>query len=446
MFSSVKLNVRDAWRLSGAAAMILSVGGLAFAAFFQSFETDTAGWTGATRVMTGTHGVPSKTGAFHAEDLNGNANTFTQWGGYSETFPVGGYTTSVDIYLDISPPYMNGGLIPYPNDTRFDWSSAINTPNCVHRRDFVFNAGFYTDVDFTGAGPRFVISASNNATRSGAFPRNSARMPYTINVEGWYTFEHRFRDNGFGVLAVDLTIKNAAGIPLMMWTLSDPSDVIGMTVGGNRYGWFVIDEFPFLAFDTSALVGFQDYCVPPGSTAGAKITGGGWIDVTGGKGTFGLTAQEKKGTTSGNVTYQDHGTLARTVKSIAITSIVVGGNCAQISGTATVNTLDSLQLGTGVIIDPDSSAVGSFHAVLIGRSILGQLQEITVEGKVSQGAVDENGTASFSGIATLDFGNGAPAGPGVPFSVTTSAGSLVLAIESTTLPAASLTGGSVTIE
>ena len=52
-------------------------------------------------------------------------------------------------------------------------------------------------------------------------------MPYTITAEGWYTFEHRFRDNGFGVLAVDLTIKNAAGVPLMTWTLSDPTDVIG---------------------------------------------------------------------------------------------------------------------------------------------------------------------------------------------------------------------------
>ncbi|MEK6280738.1 MAG: hypothetical protein AABN95_10330 [Acidobacteriota bacterium] len=108
--------------------------------------------------------------------------------------------------------------------------------------------------------------------------------------------------------------------------------------------------------------------------------------------------------------------------------------------------LDGLQLGTGVITDTDGSSVGSFHVVLIGRSLVGQRQEITVDGKVSQGTVDENGSASFSGIASLDFGDGAPLRPGVPFSVTTSAGSLVLAIESTTLPAASLTGGSVTIE
>lgn len=320
-----------------AAGLILAASGLAFAAYFQSFEMDTFDWTGATRVPTLTHGVPSKTGAWHAEDQNFSGLTFTRWGGYSKTFPPGGYTTTIDIYLDISPPYMNDGMTPYANDTRFDWSSAINTPDCNHRRDFVFNAGFYTDTDTTGTGPRFVISASNNATRSGAFPKNPGRMPYTINVEGWYTFEHRFRDNGFGVLAVDLTIKNAAGIPLMMWTLSDPSDVIGSTVGGNRYGWFVINEFPFLAFDNAALIGFQDFCTVPPSTAGAKITGGGWIDVINGKGTFGLTAQAKNGTPSGNLTYQDHGTLSRTVKSISITSVVVSGNCAQILGTATVN-------------------------------------------------------------------------------------------------------------
>ncbi len=146
-----------------AAGMILAAVTVAFAAFFQGFETDTAGWTGATRVVIGyarraveDRGVPRRRS-------NGNALTFTRWGGYGKTFPPGGYTTSVDIYLDISPPYMTGSLTPYANDTRFDWTSAVNTPDCVHRRDFVFNAGFYTDTDTTGAGPRFVISASNNA-------------------------------------------------------------------------------------------------------------------------------------------------------------------------------------------------------------------------------------------------------------------------------------------
>ena len=169
------------WRFARARAVlssavfVLLAAGIGLAAYFQSFETDTAGWTDANRVMTGTHGVLSNTGAFHAEDTGGNAYTF--WGGPSRSFS-GGYTTTVDIYLDISAPYMNG--TGYPNDTRFDWTSAIGTPNCDHRRDFVFNAGYYDDADATGAGPRFVISASNNAGAGSSFPKNPGRMPITI--------------------------------------------------------------------------------------------------------------------------------------------------------------------------------------------------------------------------------------------------------------------------
>jgi hypothetical protein len=235
---------------------------------------------------------------------------------------------------------MTGSLTPYNNDTRFDWTSAICTPQCGHRRDFVFNAGFYTDTDTTGSGPRFVISASNNAGRDGAFPKNPGRDPFTVHLEGWYLFEHRFYavpPVPGGVLRVDLTLKNALGDPLHTWTLSDPSDIIGMTVGGNRYGWFAQDEFRNgLAFDNSALVGYQVYCTPPVSTSGAKITGGGWIPVTGGTATFGLTAQVKDVTPSGNVTYQDHA-QNRTVKSTSIASAVVTGPCAEITGTAKVN-------------------------------------------------------------------------------------------------------------
>lgn len=80
-----------------AGMVILACGVLVYAAFFQSFETDDSGWFGATRVTSGTHLITSKTGAFHAEDGGG---AFTRWGGYSDTFPVGGYTTSIDIYLE----------------------------------------------------------------------------------------------------------------------------------------------------------------------------------------------------------------------------------------------------------------------------------------------------------------------------------------------------------
>ena len=67
------------------AGLILATVGVAFAAFFQSFETDTNGWFSPTRVMSGTHGVLSESGAFHAEDTP--SGSFTRWGGYGKTFP-----------------------------------------------------------------------------------------------------------------------------------------------------------------------------------------------------------------------------------------------------------------------------------------------------------------------------------------------------------------------
>ena len=170
------------------------------------------------------------------------------------------------MYLDVDAAYVN--------DTRFDWSSAINGPTGSHRRDFVFNAGFYNDADATGSGPRFVVSASNNALRSGAFPKNPGRNPLTIATSGWYTFEHRFYNAGAGVLAVEMRITALNGSPLRTWILSDPTDLIGSTVGGHRYGWFAMLEFPVLAIDNVNLLSVN----VAGSVAACKNDG--WQQFT----------------------------------------------------------------------------------------------------------------------------------------------------------------------
>lgn len=230
--------------------------------FVQGFETDNDGWNAfggsldGTRVASGNNGVISKTGSFHAEV----GTAATHWGGYSftsgctgascsGTFPADGYTTAVDVYLDMAATATN--------DKRFDFSSAINTPAGPHRRDFVFNAGFYNDTDGTGSGPRFVISASNNAGRANSYPKNPGRSPFAITTTGWYTFQHKFYNAGGGVLAVDLSIIDASNTTIKSWTLSDPTDIIGSTVGGNRYGWFASNEFSFLAIDNSTLFKVQ---------------------------------------------------------------------------------------------------------------------------------------------------------------------------------------------
>jgi hypothetical protein len=232
---------------AGIVLILAAIPVLAAVHYFQGFETDTTDWSGATRVASGTSGVTSAAGAFHAEAADG---AFTRFAGYETPFPAGGYTTSVDVYLNAEAGNAN--------DTRFDWDSAINDSTGAFRRDFIFNGGFYNDSDTTGSGPRFVISASNNSSPGSAYPKNPGRDPFTITTTGWYTFEHHFYDKGLGVLAVDLKISTLSGALLHTWILSDPSDVIGTTVGGHRYGWFDFQQFPILAIDDVSLLSFNE--------------------------------------------------------------------------------------------------------------------------------------------------------------------------------------------
>ena len=108
--------------------------------------------------------------------------------------------------------------------------------------------------------------------------------------------------------------------------------------------------------------------------------------------------------------------------------------------------LKGLTLGQGLFIGPDGSATGQFQAVLLGTSLLGAAQNITVEGEVGGGSVAADGSATFSGTATVDMGDGTLPLPGVPFAVTVSAGSLGLILNAVALPTATVTAGSITIK
>jgi hypothetical protein len=206
---------------------------------------------GVTRVASGTGGIASAAGSWHAVAAV-DSGAFTRYGGYSSTFPTGGYTTSADIYLDTSQS-------PLGADLRFDWSSAISDPSGNHRRDFIFNVG-------TNGIGGFVMSASNNAP---GWPADPTRNPITISTSGWYTFQHHFYDNGSGVLAADLTVR-ALGSPTVLgtWTLSDPTDIIGTTVGGNRYGWLVDNAMP-LALDNVTRSGVAPTCQTVSTSLGS---------------------------------------------------------------------------------------------------------------------------------------------------------------------------------
>jgi len=108
--------------------------------------------------------------------------------------------------------------------------------------------------------------------------------------------------------------------------------------------------------------------------------------------------------------------------------------------------LKGLTLGQGLFITQDGSATGQFQAVLLGTSLLGAAQNITVEGEVSGGSVGADGSATFSGTATVDMGDGTLPLPGVPFTVTASVGSLGLILNAVALPTATVTAGSITVK
>ncbi|MBI2357715.1 MAG: hypothetical protein HYV04_02155 [Deltaproteobacteria bacterium] len=127
---------------------------------------------------------------------------------------------------------------------------------------------------------------------------------------------------------------------------------------------------------------------------------------------------------------------------------VTGAGAGMFGGGAAFNgiPLNGLELGKGVSVASDGTATGEFHTVLLGTSLLGQPQEIDVDGKVSSGSVGPDGSATFSGSATVDMGDGSAPLPGVPFTVTATTQSLLLTLGTSTLPSATLTAGSIVIE
>jgi hypothetical protein len=108
--------------------------------------------------------------------------------------------------------------------------------------------------------------------------------------------------------------------------------------------------------------------------------------------------------------------------------------------------VNGLQFGKGVGIREDSTAIGDFQALLLGTSLLGQPQNINVAGLARNGAVNPDGSATFSGLCAVDMGDGTPPLTGVPFSVTATTEGLRLILGNTPLPMATLTAGSITIE
>lgn len=209
--------------------------------YSNEFESNTDDWTNyggtITQTDSGTDGIVSQCGDSHAV-IDGSV--FSRWGGYADTFPTNGYTTEIDVYLDMA--------LADSSDKGFDFSSAINTTDVdAQRRDFIFNL----ETNASNAGT-WLVNANNNAPGNPSDQVGSAEITQT----GWYTLQAYFHDNGSGVLEVTMNVINRSNDSVVFTkNLSNSSDIIGSTVGGNRYGWFTAQRYDVgnLAIDNAAL-------------------------------------------------------------------------------------------------------------------------------------------------------------------------------------------------
>ena len=134
----------------------------------------------------------------------------------------------------------------------------------------------------------------------------------------------------------------------------------------------------------------------------------------------------------------------------AQTSVTVGVGGVFPSGTTFLGvSLQGLEAGYGVEIATDGLALGQFSSTLLGTSLLGVSQNIIVTGKATAGSRSALNIATFSGTCSIDDGTSLLTG--VPFTatITTDAndqGSIVLVLGDTTLAAATVNQGTMTIK
>src|SRR3989441_1210769 len=168
-----------------------------------------------------------------------------------------------------------------------------------------------------------------------------------------------------------------------------------------------------------------------------------------GRSTYGI--RNRKEPTMKTITILLVVTLALAGSAYADTSATTAAQGTYPSGTSFngVN-LSGLQIATAAVLVSDGTAEGHIAVSLKGTTILGTPQDISIEVEASGGSNAAANTATINGTCTIDMGDGTPAVTGIPIVVTITTndqqqGTVGLVIGATALPAATITGGSMTI-
>jgi hypothetical protein len=144
--------------------------------------------------------------------------------------------------------------------------------------------------------------------------------------------------------------------------------------------------------------------------------------------------------------------LALCAQPLAAQSVTsaTGAGAAYLTSAGSFNgvNLTDLKFGLGGVLS-DGAASGDFETTLYGTSVTGEPRTITAVGKPSSGSGQVGSSTTLTGLCTLNMGDGTPTQSGVPFTLllltSGGRGSLTLTLGGTTLPAANMTAGSMTV-
>jgi hypothetical protein len=155
---------------------------------------------------------------------------------------------------------------------------------------------------------------------------------------------------------------------------------------------------------------------------------------------------------SGNIQIHNSSSLSsRPEQTQNATAVAGAGSGVFPSGTSFIGVpVSGLHIGEGVDLSGNGPAVGDLEFTLLGTSVLGQPQLITVEATAAEGFIPACGVAEVSGVCSVNLGDGTPRITGVPFTMMVNAdpagqGSLTLVIGTTSLLPATIDHGRISL-
>lgn len=201
--------------------------------FLNGFESDTSGWfpySGTiTRVPSGTSGVTSADGNWHAEigvGPNNGDGAYTNFGGYSSAFPTGGFSQLVDVYIDPTMGSIGNG-----------WAldNALNGSDGVWEEAGGVGALKATDGNWW-------VAADGDG---GGYPGPaSGGVGLMISTAGWYTIESQWVENSDDPSEIDRNTFIYDSNGTLLYSNLNLKQVPLAEAGGNRYGWFLDSNGP----------------------------------------------------------------------------------------------------------------------------------------------------------------------------------------------------------